>query len=117
MSYSDRKSAIEAAARDYASRFRDRDEKRAVREVGFEAGARWADENGHPDELPGSVAPVVCDRLNPCPDRPRHFLGRYTDRPWRCPQCSRWWVTQHRSSYATYDSGGFYAWVRAEATR
>lgn len=101
-------------ARRYASQFSERE--RAIREVAFEAGAEWADESDDrfPAELPADIPATACHRTNPCPGRPRHFLGRYTDRPWRCPQCGRWWVTEHRSSYATQDSGGFYVWVRAE---
>lgn len=36
---------------------------------------------------------VKCCEHNPCPDRPvptREFV----ERPWRCPQCKGWWVTE-----------------------
>ena len=63
-----------------------------------------------PDVLPAEVRQPICDALNPCPHRPRRFLGRFTDRPYRCPQCGRWWVTRLLRQYDDW----IYQWVRAE---
>jgi len=72
-----------------------------------------ADATGkHPACLPARVPPTRCDHRNPCPDRPQRWLGRFTDRPWRCPQCGRWWVTERHTSYPCPE--GFWVWVRAE---
>jgi hypothetical protein len=72
-----------------------------------------ADRDGtHPIYLPARVPPTRCDHRNPCPDRPTRRLGRFTDRPWRCPQCARWWVTERHFSYA--EPEGLWVWVRAE---
>lgn len=41
---------------------------------------------------------VVCCEHNPCPDRPRFFLFKFRNRPWRCDQCGSMWVTASMSS-------------------
>lgn len=81
------------------------------------AEAMLADTEGFPDRLPEDIRPTRCHGLNPCPDRPRRRLRRFTDSPWRCPQCSRWWVTvgeEHSSISVTWTT---WTWVRAEAKR
>lgn len=27
------------------------------------------------------------------PKQPKHLLGRFEQRPWRCSRCGTWWVT------------------------
>lgn len=51
---------------------------------------------------------VKCCEHNPCPQKPRWFKGRFQKRPWRCPQCSTWWVTYWTSAY----DSGFWSWKR-----
>lgn len=48
---------------------------------------------------------IICCPHNPCPDRPRWFLGRFTHRPWRCAQCGRLWVT--KLVYSWMDPDGY----------
>lgn len=71
-----------------------------------------AADDAFPAELPAEKQRAICDPLNPCPDRPRRRLGRHQERPWRCWQCSRWWVVVRRTSYPCPE--GFWVWVRAE---
>lgn len=102
-------SHLDDAAKEYAQRFSDRE--RAVRVVAFTAGGKWAmsDDNPamrYPDALPRTNR-TRCTYLTPCPTRPTYFLGRFITRPWRCPECSRWWVTGR-------DQTGSFGWIRAE---
>lgn len=53
---------------------------------------------------------VRCCEHNPCPYRPRWFLFRFVDRPWRCTQCGRMWVTKSKYLWGEHDG---YEWVRA----
>lgn len=57
---------------------------------------------------------TICCEHNPCPDRPKWWLSRFTDKPWRCSQCGQWWVTKHGTDYADYDMGGHYDWIKLE---
>lgn len=52
---------------------------------------------------------TVCCEHNPCPGRPRWFLGRFTTRPWRCPQCGQFWITRLRTLWGDPDHCD---WVR-----
>lgn len=109
---------LDQAAKHYAAKFQERE--RATRTVAFEAGARWRQNNPHPafpEALPAEIDTTWCSPTNPCPTRPKRLLGRYLNRPWRCPTCTRWWVTKRGANCADYDSGGHYTWVRAEADR
>lgn len=36
---------------------------------------------------------VKCCTHNPCPDRPA-ALAVHETQPWRCPQCSQWWIVK-----------------------
>lgn len=54
---------------------------------------------------------MKCCEHNPCPERPRWFLGRFTTRPWRCPQCGYLWITE--GNYLWGDFNG-YQWVRLQ---
>lgn len=113
---SNRPEQASQAADAYSRKFNDRD--RATRKVAFEAGVRWADAEGFPDRLPEDIRPTRCHWLNPCPDRPRRRLRRFTDSPWRCPQCSRWWVTVgEEHSGILSGEWATWTWVRAEAKR
>ena len=52
---------------------------------------------------------TICCEHNPCPGRPRWFLVRFTDRPWRCPQCGQFWVTEIRYLWGDFDG---FEWAR-----
>lgn len=54
---------------------------------------------------------TVCCKHNRCPDRPIYRLKRFLNRPWRCDQCGRLWVT--KPVYSLLDT----YWVWVEATR
>ena len=106
---------LDDAAKGYAKQFPDREHGQRV--VAFAAGAEWAtsDDNPamkYPDVLPPTNE-IRCTYLTPCPTRPTRFIGRFATRPWRCPECSRWWVTEWRFE----DNGHWvsrWMWVRAE---
>lgn len=57
--------------------------------------------------------PVVCCEHNRCPDRPRHRLWRFQERPWRCTQCGRWWVTRNEG----FGWDGWLHWSWREVTK
>lgn len=46
---------------------------------------------------------TVCCEHNPYPQRPRWLLARFMNRPWRCPQCGQFWVTEIRTLWGDYD--------------
>lgn len=52
---------------------------------------------------------TICCEHNPCPDRPRWFLGKYQTQPWRCPQCGQFWCTKPKYLWMDFDG---YEWFR-----
>ena len=91
-------------------------------EMAYDVLAMVRDErslNGYGDNAPGYDAltriagPVSCLVFGH-PDQPKRWLRRFRQRPWRCNRCQTWWVTEHRTDYATWDSGGWWKWVRVE---
>lgn len=73
--------------------------------------------HGFGDNVPGyealaRIAPVVSCLAYGHPEQPRRWLRRFRQRPWRCARCGTWWITEHYTDYANYDSGGAWRWVR-----
>lgn len=54
---------------------------------------------------------AVCCKHNRCPDRPLYLLRRFRNRPWRCDQCGRLWVTRWEQN------GWDVSWVWVEVAR
>lgn len=73
----------------------------------------WGDSAPGYDAL-ARVAPYVSCLMYGHPDQPRRRLRRFRQQPWRCARCRTWWVTEHHTTYATWDSGGEWRWVRVE---
>lgn len=55
---------------------------------------------------------IRCCTHNPCPYRPKLFLGRFHNRPWICAQCGAWWTTYWA---AAFDSG-VWMWEKQKAS-
>ena len=54
---------------------------------------------------------LICCEHYPCLGRPKWLLRRFQTRPWRCPECGQFWITEPRYLWADFDG---YTWKEVE---
>lgn len=52
---------------------------------------------------------MICCEHYPCQGRPKWFLIRFTERPWRCPICGQMWITKQKWLWGDPDG---YTWEK-----